>query len=279
MLALSQAATERLLQRALEEAGGGVERGVGVAGCGEDAQGVWVELKDSSGNQEAMRCPWLLAADGAHSTVRAALGVAFEGRSFNQKWHLADAPLATELDPHWAHVFFLKEGGFLFLIRVVDEAFDGLPGGPLWRVMGNRPDFLEHLVGARVSGESVWTSSFHVAHRINAQMRVGQICFAGDAAHVHSPMGARGMNLGIEDAWVFARCVREGRLEGYGQLRRPVDRAVVRRVELLSRIVSGETGISRFVRGQVLPRVVKLPWLPRRFVATIAGLDHEVEGL
>ncbi len=278
MIALSQAATERLLEGALKEAGGRVEYGVGLTECQEADRGVNVELTDVAGNAESIRCSWLLAADGAHSRVREAMGVKFEGRSFDRKWYLADVPLATTLDPAWAHAFFLDGGGFLFLIRVVDDALEGGSGDPLWRVMGNRPDYMEHLVDARVSGEPVWTSSFHVAHRIDDRLSVGNVYFAGDAAHIHSPMGARGMNLGIEDAWVFANCMKTGRMEAYGKLRRPVDLAVVKRVELLSRIVSGESAITRFMRASVLPRAVKLPWLGKRFMVTIAGLDHEVGG-
>ena len=99
---------------------------------------------------------------------------------------------------------------------------------------------------------------------------------AGDAAHLHSPIGARGMNLGLEDAWVFAELVRVNRLLDYDRFRRPVDRQVVRRVEFLSRLVSAESGFYRFMRAFVWPIAIQLPFLRARLVRTVTGLDHEV---
>jgi 2-polyprenyl-6-methoxyphenol hydroxylase-like FAD-dependent oxidoreductase len=116
MLALSQAATERLLARALEEAGGVVERGVRMVECQNVVRGVEVVLEAASGGRrEVVRGPWLLAADGAHSIARHQLGIDFVGSSFKREWHLADAPLRTSLATDHAHVFFLEEDAFLYL--------------------------------------------------------------------------------------------------------------------------------------------------------------------
>jgi 2-polyprenyl-6-methoxyphenol hydroxylase-like FAD-dependent oxidoreductase len=104
----------------------------------------------------------------------------------------------------------------------------------------------------------------------------GNVYFAGDAAHVHSPIGARGMNLGLEDAWVFAELVRTDRLRAYDQLRRTVDQRVVRRVELLSRLVSAGSGFTRFLRAFVFPPAVTLPFVRGLMVRTVSGLDHEL---
>jgi 2-polyprenyl-6-methoxyphenol hydroxylase-like FAD-dependent oxidoreductase len=84
------------------------------------------------------------------------------------------------------------------------------------------------------------------------------------------------MNLGLEDVWVFAELVRTDRLQAYEQLRRPVDRRVVRRVELLSRLVSAESGVTRFMRGFVFPPAIKLPFVRGLMVRTVSGLDHEL---
>ena len=142
--------------------------------------------------------------------------------------------------------------------------------------MGDRPEPLSQLIQAEPIGPPVWTSSFHVSHQIGATLAAGNVYFAGDAAHVHSPIGARGMNLGLEDAWVFAELVRTDRLPAYDRLRRPVDGRVVRRVELLSRLVSAEAGFTRFMRTFVFPRVVTLPFLRGLMVRTVSGLDHEL---
>jgi 2-polyprenyl-6-methoxyphenol hydroxylase-like FAD-dependent oxidoreductase len=82
------------------------------------------------------------------------------------------------------------------------------------------------------------------------------------------------MNLGLEDAFVFAELVRTGQLSAYDRLRRPVDRSVVRRVEFLSQIASAESRFYRFVRSFVLLKALKIPCIHARMVAAVTGLDH-----
>jgi 2-polyprenyl-6-methoxyphenol hydroxylase-like FAD-dependent oxidoreductase len=277
MLALSQTTTERLLAQALEDAGGRVERGVQLVECRTGTGGVEAVLEPTAGGpREVVHCPLLLAADGAHSVARQQLGIDFVGSSFPGEWHLADVPLRTTLAADHAHIFFRDGGGFLFLIRVVDEMLEGRTAEPVWRVIANRPEPLAQLVQAEQVGPPVWASSFHIAHRIVATLATGGVYFAGDAAHIHSPVGARGMNLGLEDAWVFAHLLRANRLSEYDRLRRPVDRQVVRRVELLSRIASADSGFTRFVRTFVFPLVLGTPFLRTRVLATLTGLDHDL---
>jgi 2-polyprenyl-6-methoxyphenol hydroxylase-like FAD-dependent oxidoreductase len=277
MLALSQATSERLLAEALEAAGGQVERGVTMVECRNVPGGVEAVLEPTAGGpREVVRCPWLLAADGARSTARQQVGVAFVGSTFPREWHLADAPLRTALAADHAHVFFRDGGAFSFLIRVVDETLNDRVGQPVWRVMGNRPEPLSQLMPAEPAGPPIWTSSFHVSHQTCATFSSGNVYFAGDAAHIHSPIGARGMNLGLEDAWVFAELVRTDRLRAYDRHRRPVDRRVVRRVELLSRLMSAESGFTRFLRAFVFPAAVQLPFVRGLMVRTVSGLDHEL---
>ncbi len=280
MLALSQATTERLLATALEAAGGRVERGRKMVACRTFPNHVEATLEPSAGGQpEVIRCPWLLAADGAHSTARHQLGIDFPGSSFADDWHLADVPLRTSLAADRAHVFFRDNGGFLFMLRVVDEEQKDRPGEPIWRVIGNRPEPLAQLEQAEQAGPPLWSSSFHIAHRINTTLARDGVYFAGDAAHIHSPMGARGMNLGLEDAWVFAELVRANRLAEYDQLRRPVDQKVVSQVELFSRIVAGESRIFRFLRAFVFPPAIKVPFVRAPMFRTVTGLDHELPAI
>jgi 2-polyprenyl-6-methoxyphenol hydroxylase-like FAD-dependent oxidoreductase len=154
---------------------------------------------------------------------------------------------------------------------VIDDA--NRPGDPLWRVIGDVPDLLAHL-DATPTGPAVWESSFHISHRINDRMQVGQVYFAGDSAHIHSPVGARGMNLGIEDAWVFSRLVKSGRLSEYHSLRHEVDRRVMRRIEFISRLARGESSIARGLRATALPLLTTIPPTRRRIIQTVTGLDH-----
>ena len=275
MLALSQAATERLLAQALEAAGGKVERGLKMVECRNLADAVEVAVESpAGGSRYVFGCPWVLAADGPHSIAREQLGIDFAGSSFAGEWCLADAPLDTVLAQNQAHIFFLEDGAFLFMIRVVDPALETLPGHEIWRVIGDRPDPLSRLVLAKKAGQAIWESGFHISHRIGSTFSAGRVYLAGDAAHVHSPMGARGMNLGIEDARVFAELALTGRLAEYDRLRRPIDRRVVRQVELMSRIVSSKSLIYRFLRTLMFTTMIKVPLIRSRLLATATGLDH-----
>lgn len=274
MLALSQAVTARLLESSLNASGVRVEWNLGLVHCRSRSDGVEVKVKSADDAKQAWHCPWLLAADGAHSTAREELGIRFGGSSFGRRWHLVDIPLATSLPEEFAHVLFLKGGGFLFLIRVIDEPERSGQSDPVWRVMGNVPDLLSRLETGKPTGPPVWSSEFHISHRINDRMQQGPVYFAGDAAHVHSPIGARGMNLGIEDAWTFSQLLQQGEMSRYGQLRHSIDQRVVRRIELLSRLARGESVGSRLLRSTALPAMIRIPGIRHRIVAMVTGLDH-----
>jgi len=274
MLALSQASTERLLSRALARAGVEVERGVRLVECRNLQEGAEAVLQLPGGEVESARSAWLVAADGAHSTVRQQLKADFPGAALEGEWQLADVPLQTGLPPDHGHVFFFAGGRFLFMIRVVDEALAMQPGGELWRVISNRAEPLAQVTEAKQAGAPLWQSSFSVSHRMVTNMAVGNVYFAGDAAHLHSPIGARGMNLGIEDAWVLSELARNKLLPSYHAIRYRIDRQVVRRVELLTRMVAAQSPFSRLLRDFLLPAAVRTPGLRGRTLAAVTGLDH-----
>ena len=280
LLALSQSVTERLLTEAAAAAGVTVERGTALADCHPVDGGVAVELHRDGGENERFTAPWLLAADGAHSVARSAMDVAFRGSTFPREWHLADVPMRTTLAEDRAHILFLPGGRFVFCLRVIDDQ-QPPTAAPLWRVMGNVRDPVSKVpvasgAEAAAAGPPVWTSSFRIEHRLAETLQRGPIALAGDAAHVHSPVGARGMNLGVEDAWVFARLVAAGRLAEYGKLRRRVDKKVVRRIAAVSRMAKGESFTSRLLRRWGLPAMLKLPAARRQLLATVSGVDHEL---
>lgn len=273
MLALSQAATENLLTEALRALGREVERGTRLTTCRQE-HGRVEALLEMGGASYNVAPDWLLAADGARSVVREHLGISFDGTGFLEAWYLSDVPLATDLKFDAGHVWFFDEGGFVFLIPVIDDIHNPPSGDPIWRVLGNMPDMLSRLTRAKPSGIPVWESSFHVSHRIASMLNVGNAYLVGDAAHIHSPIGARGMNLGIEDAWGFAELHRIGRLDRYGKFRYEIDRRVVKSVEMLTTIARGQSLTTRLVRRNLLPLVPHIPFLFRQMASAANGLDH-----
>ncbi|SPE54524.1 putative pentachlorophenol 4-monooxygenase [Verrucomicrobia bacterium] len=277
MLALSQSTSEWLLAEALAAQGQTIERGTSLVTCRNGIDGVYLELRRAPDNaREALRVPWVLAADGAHSTVRRQVDVRFRGRGFPKPWHLVDVPLDATLDSELAHVFFLAEG-FVFVIRVINDIRKDSAGAPVWRVMSNLTDPVGRIKLLQPTGPPVWSSTFHVSHGVNDTLQAGCICFAGDAAHLHSPAGARGMNLGLEDAWVFSQLAQADAVEGYGHLRKKVDQRVVARIERLSRVAGGESALMRVMRSVMTRWLVKVPMVRRQMLATVTGLDHPLE--
>jgi 2-polyprenyl-6-methoxyphenol hydroxylase-like FAD-dependent oxidoreductase len=275
MLALSQAATVHLLEKHLNQLGSHVEWGVELTHCQNVDNQVEAELKSSStGESERIQCPWMLAADGAHSVARKSLGIPFEGTTLDSDWYLLDLPLDTTLEEDTAHAFLQDGGGFVFVVRVVDLPEENAKHPNLWRVIGSMPDPLTLLPNAKPTGPALWQSSFRISHRINDRLQEGQVYFAGDAAHVHSPIGARGMNLGIEDAWAFSKLMCEHSLSAYGEIRRTVDRRVVRRIEKLTSMVLARSPVVRMLRATAMPALTRVPMLRNRMMETLIGLDH-----
>jgi 2-polyprenyl-6-methoxyphenol hydroxylase-like FAD-dependent oxidoreductase len=239
MAVLPQARTEALLADALAVLGVVPERGTALGSFEQDHDGVDAVLI-SADRSESFRAPIMFAADGAHSKVRQSLGITLEGSSFPEDRPLYDVELDDPLDSESAHVCFV-EGGMVFLLCLE-------PG--VWRVFGNLPELLSRLPRGTKAGAIHWQSTFHVSDCVASRESVGRVILAGDAAHVHAPVAARGMNLGIEDAFVFAHCAVDAlhgnlkRLSDYGLMRHEVHARVVARVDRLTRLARGQPAIT-----------------------------------
>jgi 2-polyprenyl-6-methoxyphenol hydroxylase-like FAD-dependent oxidoreductase len=271
MAVLPQARTEALLADALAVLGVVPERGTALGSFEQDHDGVDAVLI-SSDRSESFRAPIMLAADGAHSKVREALGITLEGSSFPEDWPLYDIELDDPLDSESAHVCFV-EGGMVFLLCIE-------PG--VWRLFGNLPELQARLPRGTKAGAIHWQSTFHVSDRVASCESVGRVVLAGDAAHVHAPVAARGMNLGIEDAFVFAHCAVDAlqgnlkRLSDYGLIRHEVHARVVARVDRLTRLARGQPAIVGLLR-RLMPAITTFGATHRSMVGLVTGLDHPIK--
>ncbi|MGA5419391.1 FAD-dependent monooxygenase [Streptomyces lavendulocolor] len=214
-VSLPQQETEEVLRGALGRLGGKIEFGVRLTGFAQDEHGVRAELADSHA-AFTHDTDWLIGADGSRSTVREHLGVPFEGATYPQQFLLADGECDTPLAHDEAHYFMTPKG----VLVVV-----GLPGG-LYRVfvsVAPNVDTSDPLaviqaaaterspVPVRLVGDQR-TGLFQVQRRLAGRLRQGRVLLVGDAAHIHSPAGAQGLNTGIEDASALAwRIARGGR--------------------------------------------------------------------
>ncbi|MET3653291.1 FAD-dependent oxidoreductase [Dyella japonica] len=273
MTVLPQARTEALLAKALVARGVTVERGVTLESLSQDLAEVKATLAHADGRTEQVASRLLLGADGARSATRAALSLDFPGSTLPEPWQLWDIAMASSLDATRAHILF-EPDGFIFVLRL---------SGQVWRVIGNTRDPLATLRRYGTLGQVSWASEFHIGHRVAAQTGIGRVALAGDAAHIHSPIGARGMNLGIEDAYVYAHCAADalagdmGRMNDYATLRHAVHKAVVRRIGALTRMVHGRPPWLRWIRDEVVPVAGHLSFARHLMMRTAGGLDHPLK--
>jgi 2-polyprenyl-6-methoxyphenol hydroxylase-like FAD-dependent oxidoreductase len=265
MTILPQARTEGLLAEALATLGVRPERGIGLATLSQTADGVTARLT----NGEVLEAPILLGADGAHSATRHALGLGFPGDGSDTPWHLMDVDI-DGAPPDEAPVDFQRSGPIV-----------ALPfRGRTFRLIGFGAELLPRLPAGWTAGEVRWRSEFRVSHRMVERMSVGRVCLAGDAAHIHSPIGGRGMNLGIEDAYVFAACAvdalggRVERLADYDRLRRPVDGSWVASSRKLTGFVESQSWGARLLKRTLPPVAQHFPDLIDAAVKRGMGLDH-----
>jgi 2-polyprenyl-6-methoxyphenol hydroxylase-like FAD-dependent oxidoreductase len=252
-LVLEQSKTQTMLLHALEEKHGQKpEWGVRLELIEAQGDHTICTLRHPDGTTETLKANYLIASDGSGSTIRKALGLSFEGTTYDSSFFLADVKMESVLKQDRLYVNLTKEGFF---------AFFPLYGDKQYRIIGSldpaQTDYFERSrdVGAKgmistqevedhinqKSGlkvkifESRWASVYRIHRRMVDKYRVGNIFLAGDAAHVHSPAGGQGMNTGIGDAfnlgWKLAAVIKGQAkahlLESYQAERLPVAQAVL----------------------------------------------------
>jgi len=266
---------EALLADALSRAGVEVERGVELRALEVHAEGARAALV-RDGVATELEASFVVGCDGAHSTVREALGIGFPGGTYERMFYVADVKLRGPAADGELHLG-LDDADFLGVFP--------LPGGDgAARLIGNLTDDQPHPeegaaradlrwedVSARVRDrmhldvERVnWFSTYRVHHRVAETFRRGRAFLAGDAAHIHSPVGGQGMNTGIGDAvnlgWKLADVVRraavERLLESYEPERIAFARRLVATTDRAFTLVTRDGWLARHVRVDLVPRVL-----------------------
>lgn len=265
MTILPQARTEALLAETLADLGVRPERGVALTTLSQTPDAVTAILS----NGETVTASLLLGADGAHSAVRHTLNLDFPGEASPIPWTLMDVDIEGAPQDE-GRIEFQRSGPIVIL---------PFRGGT-FRLIGFGGDLLPRLPSEWSAGTVRWASDFKVSHRMVPTMAVGRVALAGDAAHIHSPVGGRGMNLGIEDAYVFAACAVDalngnpGRIADYARLRHAVDGAWVRTARTLTAFVADQSPTARLIKRIAPPILASTPGLIDLGVKRALGLDH-----
>ncbi|OLT16114.1 3-(3-hydroxyphenyl)propionate hydroxylase [Pseudonocardia sp. CNS-139] len=228
---LGQSRTEAILRERLAGLGVPVELGTALAGFTQDTGGVTARL----GTGEVVRVDYLVGADGGRSTVRRALGVAFEGSTDESVRMLLGDVRADGLhhahghwlgaadDPMRGVVFSPLPGTPHFQFGAPLDPGEAEPGTELAAVQA-RVDEVAGELGVRLH-DLVWSTVWRPNVRLAARFRVGRVFLAGDAAHAHPPTGGQGLNTGVQDAYNLGWKLADGApdlLDSYEAERRAV---------------------------------------------------------
>ena len=206
ILMLPQDQTEAALADAFAALGGTIRYNTEFEGLSQDNDAVAVTL--SGGACETY--DYIVGADGTKSSVRAALGLDYPGHDLGEIWSIADVNCNAWTNPEDFTLCILPAGGIAVVAPIgVDRC----------RVISNTPDALKSLPLPMDITQVNREGQFTISVRQVGDYRKGRVFLAGDAAHCHSPVGGRGMNLGIADACELAACIESGDLERYGHVR------------------------------------------------------------
>jgi 2-polyprenyl-6-methoxyphenol hydroxylase-like FAD-dependent oxidoreductase len=279
-LALPQSETERLLLERLTELGGSVSRPRSVVSISQDSGGVLAALDDGG----SIRARFAVGADGMRSIVRQQAGIAFGGGEFAESFVLADVRLRGEATDDQVILFWARAG-----LTVVAPMPDGI-----YRIvapMEDAPetpslDLIQTLLDDRGLGaghttvtDLIWGSRFRIHHRVADTYRAGRLLLAGDAAHVHSPAGGQGMNLGIQDAVALSDALAgslggsDAQLDTYSPTRRAIAEQVLALTGRLTTLATMPTAI-RPVRNLLIGGAGQVPAVRRALAMRLSGLVY-----
>ena len=257
LLILGQDDNERLLGESLGTRGLAVEWNTELVGLAQAADRVTATLRQPGGRTREVAAAWVAGCDGARSAVRDRNGIAFRGAPYEHVFFVADTQMTGPMVPDEINVYLWREGFHLFF---------PMRGSDHWRVVGILPPELRgrddlafdevipsirREAGSGLSFQKCsWLSTYRIHHRSAERFRDGRCFLLGDAAHIHSPVGAQGMNTGLQDAynlgWKLALVVSGGAdaalLDSYEDERMPVARRLLATTDRAFSLVVSDKG-------------------------------------
>ena len=301
MLVLEQSKNERLLYEYLQTHGKDVWWQAELESFSQDEQGVTAQVKTASGETQVVKARYLVGCDGPKSSVRHALGLHFEGSTFERTFYVADAEIDWKYSHDALHVCLAKNS-------VV--AFFPMPGENRYRIVGAFPEefakdegeVLHEEIEQRIKEEAEialeishvnWFSTYKVHTRHVEKFSAGRCFLAGDAAHVHTPAGGQGMNTGIQDAynlaWKMAYVLRgdadERILDTYDEERLPNAKRLTETTDRMFNLAAGSDWFLNLIRTTVFPPMAKymlaIDAIKKRFFPLISqiGISYRNQSL
>jgi 2-polyprenyl-6-methoxyphenol hydroxylase-like FAD-dependent oxidoreductase len=264
-----QDVTERVLVKELRHKGGAVEYETTFVSAVENDDRVNVRL-DRRGEHLELTARFVVGCDGAHSAVRHLLNLPFEGEAYNASFLLADTETNETLPADEMQLCPSEFGALAVfpmsstrrrIVATVEKAEDEAPSLDIVRkVLAQRGPSGIEVRAVR------WSSYFRVHHRQVARLRVGRLFVAGDAAHIHSPIGGQGMNTGLHDVWnlvwkldlVVRGHGSEQLLDSYTAERRKVIKSVIDMTHFMTTALGTPSKLAQAVRDTIIPVVSRV---------------------
>jgi 2-polyprenyl-6-methoxyphenol hydroxylase-like FAD-dependent oxidoreductase len=276
ILALPQAATENILNNKLIELHHKVERSRELTAVLMTDTQVECIVQHQDGIQEIIYSDWLIGCDGAHSTVREKTGFQFPGEDLPEQFVVADTILDTFLRHDELNIF-INNGTVLGVFPLDSNRFrigGNMREDPPRKIYSDLE--VKELVATRTHNlftarEVNWASPFWIHSKIADKMRLKRVFLAGDAAHIHSPLGGQGMNTGLQDAhnlaWKLALVV-QGRadiclLDSYEEERYPVIKKIVNDTDRFTRMMLITNPVVNFFKKYSMKLVFSIPSILR----------------
>ena len=270
ILILGQDDNERLLGELLVNHGVQIQWNTELTGITQLNDHAMATIKQTDGSASEIQARWIAGCDGAHSAVRNLNKIDFPGAPYEHVFYVADTTAIGSLVPDELNVFLLREGFHLFF---------AMRGNNHWRVVGILPPELrdrENLVFNDVMPSIVkqtgidltfpecrWFSKYRIHHRHAERFRDRRCFLLGDAAHIHSPVGAQGMNTGLQDAynlgWKLALVAKgsadEALVDSYETERLPVAKSLLKGTDKAFSIIVSDSWISGFFRTAIMAKI------------------------
>ena len=265
MLMLPQNETEAILEKALNQYGITIERGANLLNLLQHKSEVMVDIEKNNA-VTSKTYDFVIGADGAHSMVRKSIGANFNGAAYEASWHLLDLIMDFPFAEPAGHGFICSKGQVMVVFPI---------GQKRYRVIANTNDAFALFPQKCKVHEVLWQSHFKVHHRLSDSYCKGHVFLAGDAAHLHTPVGGRGMNLGMEDAAILAKLICDNQWEQYHKLRYPVGKKVVAETDRAYRMLTIQNKVGVFLRNRVILPIMSIPAIQRRQLDNIAGLSKK----
>jgi 2-polyprenyl-6-methoxyphenol hydroxylase-like FAD-dependent oxidoreductase len=286
VLFLPQNKTEAILNEHMESLGVRIDRNAELISFTQSEGAISSILRRGDGREEQIESRWIVGCDGAHSTVRKLCSIPFEGDGVGLSFFLGDLEIDGPDAPTDFLALHLHKGDVLFMGSLSEKwtrlivALHAKQNAESERdpTIADFQDAADRA-GVRIKiHSSDWMTPFHVNDRQAEHYRSGNAFLAGDAAHIHSPVGGQGMNTGIQDAanlaWKLAAVVRgadERLLNSYETERGAVGKALLKFTERGLKMATASNPVVEHLRDMLLPVLSK----PKIVQDTVLGFISE----